>query len=61
MDYSIPSITCMIDNCSNYRWSGCNDNLCPEHCEEEEKRKKDKAVNEWAGDPSGVEENDTNR
>lgn len=39
---------CSDGDCNEYRWVGCDDNLCPLHCQIEELKKKLKEINEIA-------------
>lgn len=41
MRLSARDYVCASYLCENFRWVGCRDDLCPEHCQEKEKEKKE--------------------
>lgn len=46
---------CSESDCDNYRWPGCDDDLCPLHCLIEEQKKKLKRINELIKKLEGVQ------
>lgn len=46
-DSQMVSAKCNNSKCNELRWPGCDDNLCPNHCQEEEKRKNEPKQQCW--------------